>query len=255
MLRTRVKGKSWKRRIVLMESNLAPAAELAAKRSLRFSDESPEYARAREALLAEEIEVRRRLSQLAAKNRALPQGPVIAGDFRFLDMNGAEVGLHEMFGAHNTLVLYHWMYGPDRERPCPMCTNLLGPLDGNAADIAQRVALAVVGRSKVERQIAFGIERGWRHLPFYQAVGDDFSLAIGGLDPKNGWEMPVLLVLVRDGDAVRLHWMGETTLDMADPGEDPRGAVDLAPLWNVLDLTPAGRAPDWYPKLDYTLAG
>jgi predicted dithiol-disulfide oxidoreductase (DUF899 family) len=148
-------------------------------------------------------------------------------------------------------VVYHWMYGPDRARPCPMCTNLLGPLDGNAADIAQRTALAVVGRSPVERQIAFAIERGWRDLTFYQAVGDAFSLAIGGLDPDKGWEMPALMVLVRDGDAVRLHWMGEMTNEMADPGEDPRGAVDLAPLWNVLDLTPAGRDPQWYPKLDY----
>jgi predicted dithiol-disulfide oxidoreductase (DUF899 family) len=26
---------------------------------------------------------------------------------------------------------------------------------------------------------------------------------------------------------------------------------DLAPLWSYLDLTPEGRAPDWYPKLDY----
>ena len=40
---------------------------------------------------------------------------------------------------------------------------------------------------------------------------------------------------------------GET----ADPGQDPRGAPDLSPLWNVLDMTPEGRAPDWYPKLDY----
>jgi predicted dithiol-disulfide oxidoreductase (DUF899 family) len=234
-----------------MDSNLAPARELAAKRRPRFAGESAEYTKAREALLAEEIEVRRQLGRLAVQNRALPAGPPIAQDFRFIDMNGAEVDLGEMFGAHDTPVIYHWMYGPDRVRPCPMCTNLLGPLAGNAADIAQRTALAVVGRSPVERQIAFAIERGWRNLAFYQAVGDAFSLAIGGLDPDKGWEMPALLVLVKDGDTIRLHWMGEMTGEMADPGEDPRGAVDLAPLWNVLDLTPGGRDPQWYPKLDY----
>jgi predicted dithiol-disulfide oxidoreductase (DUF899 family) len=38
---------------------------------------------------------------------------------------------------------------------------------------------------------------------------------------------------------------------MADPGQDPRGAPDMAPLWNILDLTPAGRGTDWYPKLSY----
>ena len=36
-----------------------------------------------------------------------------------------------------------------------MCTNLLGALNGNAADIKQRVALKVLGRSSVERQFTF----------------------------------------------------------------------------------------------------
>jgi predicted dithiol-disulfide oxidoreductase (DUF899 family) len=38
---------------------------------------------------------------------------------------------------------------------------------------------------------------------------------------------------------------------MTDPGQDPRGAPDLDPLWLMLDLTPEGRGTDWYPKLDY----
>jgi predicted dithiol-disulfide oxidoreductase (DUF899 family) len=239
-----------------MSSNLTAAPELAARRRPRFASESADYARAREALLAEEIEVRRHIGRLAAQLRRLPPGPAIEDDFRFIDATGAEIGLADMFGGHDTLVLYHWMYGPDRERPCPMCTNLLGPLDGNAADIEQRAALAVVGRSSVERQLAFAQERGWRHLRFFQAKGDDFSLKIGGLDREKGWEMPALMVLVRAGAGagavVRLHWMGEMTQEMADPGEDARGAIDLAPLWNVLDLTPAGRAADWYPKLSYS---
>ena len=41
------------------------------------------------------------------------------------------------------------------------------------------------------------------------------------------------------------------TSAMADPGQDPRGAPDIAALWNILDLTPAGRPADWYPKLSY----
>jgi predicted dithiol-disulfide oxidoreductase (DUF899 family) len=38
---------------------------------------------------------------------------------------------------------------------------------------------------------------------------------------------------------------------MADPGQDPRGAPDIMPLWTVLDMTPGGRGTDWYPKLEY----
>lgn len=234
-----------------MADRLVPAKELAAKREPRFSKEGSAYAKAREALLAEEIEVRRHLGRLARQNRELPEGPEMPDSWKFVGMNGGEVGLAEMFGQHDTLVLYHWMYGPERNRPCPMCTNLLGPLAANAADLRQRAALAVVSRSRVERMVAFGVERGWRDLPFYQALGDDFSVAIGGFDPEKHGEMPVLMVLRRKEGKARLHWMGETTMAMADPGEDPRGAVDLSPLWNVLDLTPAGRDPKWYPRLSY----
>ena len=156
----------------------------------------------------------------------------------------------DLFGDKNTLVTYFWMYGPQRQRPCPMCTNWLGAVNGNAADIKQRVALKILGRSEVERQYAFAQQRGWRDLNFVQTVGDDYAKDLGVLTPQ-GDEYPALVVYRRDGVDVRVFWWGGMTGEMADPGQDPRGAPDLAPLWNVLDLTPEGRGTDWYPKLQY----
>lgn len=49
----------------------------------------------------------------------------------------------------------------------------------------------------------------------------------------------------------RLFWASEMTRAMADPGQDPRDAPDIASLWSILDLTPEGRGTDWYPKLRY----
>ncbi len=170
-------------------------------------------------------------------------------------MNGDEVGLADLFGEHDTLITYFWMYGPDRDRPCPMCTNLLGPLDANAKDLMQRVSLAVLGRSTVERQLAFAQERGWRALKFLQTVGDAYAIDFGGLDPKSGFEWPVLAVFKKSGTGkgakVRLFWKGEMTGEMADSGKDPRGGPDFSPLWTALDLTPEGRGDKWYPKLEY----
>ena len=226
------------------------AATLAAKRQPR-SGESAEYSAARTDLLADEIELQRRIDALAAKRAALPSGPVVEQDYRFRDMNGEVVTLAELFGAHDTLVTYFWMYGPQRERPCPMCTNLLGPLDANAPDIEQRAALVIIGRSPVERQLAFARERGWQHLKFVQCDGDTYPLDFGGWFPDKGWEFPIMAVFRKDGDQVRLFWKGEMTGEMADEGKDPRGGVDLAPMWNVLDMTPEGRGTDWYPKLSY----
>jgi len=36
----------------------------------------------------------------------------------------------------------------------------------------------------------------------------------------------------------------------ADPGQAPRGAPDLMPIWTILDVTPQGCGTDCYPKLD-----
>ena len=153
-------------------------------------------------------------------------------------------------GAHDTLIVYFWMYGPQRERPCPMCTNWLGSVNGNAPDIEQRAALRVLGRSPVERQIAFAEERGWKNLTFAQTVGDDWARDLGLLNDDDS-ENPGLWVFKRDGEQVRLFWSSAQTLDTADAGQDPRDAPDIASLWSVLDLTPEGRPADWYPKLSY----
>jgi len=233
-----------------MTPPLKPAADLAAKAKTPFPGASPDYERARKALLAEEIEFRRHMTRLAEQRRALPPGPVIRKNYRFKDEQGFEVGLRDLFGDKDTLVTYFWMYGPQRERPCPMCTNWLGAVNGNAADIKQRVALKILGRSGVERQYAFAQQRGWRDLNFVQTIGDDYANDLG-LIAAGGSESPALVVFKRDGDEVRLFWASEMTRDMADPGQDPRDAPDIASLWSVLDLTPGGRGTDWYPKLQY----
>jgi len=229
---------------------LVPAADLAPKARTPFPGESDAYRAARQALLAEEIEFRRHMTRLAGQRQALPDGPVIDKPYRFRDANGADLSLVDLFGEMDTLVTYFWMFGPQRERPCPMCTNWLGAVNGNAADIKQRVALKILGRSPVERQIAFAQERGWRDLDFVQTLGDDYAGDLGLLNADGG-ENPALVVFKRRGDEVRLFWASEMTIEMADPGQDPRDAPDIASLWSVLDLTPEGRGTDWYPKLNY----
>jgi predicted dithiol-disulfide oxidoreductase (DUF899 family) len=227
---------------------LTPAAELAFKASKPYPGDSPQYRKARTALLAEEIELRRHIERVAALRRGLPPGGE-ARDYWFTDEQDRELGLPDLFGRHDTLITYFWMYGPERERPCPMCTSFLGSLDATARDLEQRVAVAVIGRSPVARQLAFARERRWRNLHFH-ATGDDFPRDYRGLAP-DGSEWPMLDVWVRQGRSVRHFWGGEMTAQTADPGQDPRGAPDPAPLWTLLDLTPGGRGSDWRPSLEY----
>lgn len=231
-------------------SALPSATALAARNTTRFPNESAEYRAARNALLAEEIELRRHIERVAAQRRALPLGGEITADYRFMGENGP-AGLADLFGDKDTLVAYSWMFGPERERPCPMCTNLLNGWAGVAADIRQRVALAVVGRSPIERQLAFKAERGWTDLLLYADLDDAFSRDFHATDADGKADNPGFNVFTRRDGKIRHFYSGEMGGETADPGQDPRGAPDMSPLWTVLDTTPDGRGTDWYPKLSY----
>jgi predicted dithiol-disulfide oxidoreductase (DUF899 family) len=232
-----------------MPNKLVPAAELAQRGPVRFPNESSDYRTARTALLAEEIELRRHLERVAAQRRALPPGGEVRGDYRFEGERGL-LTFADLFGDQQTLVVYSYMFGPQRQRPCPMCTNLLDAIEGNAADIQQRIALAVIARSPIERLLAWKQERGWKHLHLFSDLNGIYSRDYHGVLP-DGMEVPSYNVFTRRDGTIRHFWSGEMTGDSADPGQDPRGAPDLAPLWNVLDTTPEGRGTDWYPKLNY----
>jgi predicted dithiol-disulfide oxidoreductase (DUF899 family) len=226
---------------------LIPAADLARRNKAHFPNESEEYRRARNALLAEEIELRRHIERVAEQRRALPQGGEVTRDYRFEGENGP-ASFGDLFGSKQTLVVYSYMYGPQRERPCPMCTSLLSAWDGEARDVEQRVALAVVARSPIERLTQFKKERRWHGLRLYSDVSGDYTRDYVSAEDADAAGFNVFTR--RDG-TIRHFWSEEMGFETADPGQDPRGAPDLMPIWTIFDATPEGRGTDWYPKLEY----
>src|ERR1700744_96959 len=230
-------------------STLKPAAELARASGIRFPNESAEYRRARETLLAEEIELRRHIERVAEQRRALPPGGEVTNNYAFEGEQGL-ASFADLFGGKDTLVVYSYVFGPQRERPCPMCTSLLSAWDGEVPDIQQRVALAVVARSPIARLVAFKRERGWHHLPLFCDLSGEFSRDYHALT-KDGGDDAAFNVFTRRRSIIRHFWGGEMNGASSDPGQDPRGAPDLMPIWTILDVTPQGRGTDWYPKLNY----
>lgn len=230
------------------DRTLVPARELA-QHGLDYPNESAEYRRARTALLAEEIELRRHIERVAAQRRALPLGGEIREDYLFEGENGP-ARLSDMFGEHQSLIVYNYMFGPQRERPCPMCTSLLSALDGEAPDIEQRVGLAIVAKSPIERLIAFKTVRGWRNLKLYSSAGNAFNRDYFAETPTSPDDAAYNVFTRRNGK-IHHFWGAEMTGETADPGQDPRGAPDLMPIWTLLDTIPEGRGRDWYPKLEY----
>ncbi len=224
-----------------------PAAELAAKNKAHLPNESPAYRHARNALLAEEIELRRHIERVAALRRTLPSGGVVPEDYAFDGPTGP-TRLSQLFGDKDTLVVYSMMFGPQRERACPMCTAMLTSWNGAARNLRERVALAVTARSPIERLLDYKQERGWQNLPLYSDTKGDYTRAYVSAEDA---DVPAITVFTRSDGTIRHFWSAEMSGEMADPGQDPRGAPDVDPLWTILDLTPAGRGATWYPKLEY----
>jgi len=229
------------------------AAELARRTSRHFPGESKAYREARLALLAEEIELRRHIERVASQRRALPPGGVVPEDYVFQGPHGP-ASLTDMFGRHDTLVTYNWMFGPHRERPCPMCTSLLSAFDGEMPDILQRVAFAVIARSPISRMMAFARERGWHNLQLYSSQGNRFNQDYAAEAPDTNEDHGAFNVFHSEGAVIRHFWGDEMGTETADPDQDPRSAPDPMPIWNILDMTPGGRGKNWRPSLSYPAA-
>ena len=215
----------------------------------RFPNETPEYRRARDALLIEEIALRRHAEAVAARRRALPPGGAVREDYLFQGESGA-VRLSELFGRHRSLITYHYMFGPERERPCPSCTSLLSGIDGILPDLIQRVAFVAIARSPIERLLAFRKERGWRHLQLVSDGANSFAKDYFGRIGDD--DVPIINVFRREGDVIRHFWGNEMGATPSDHGQDSRDNDNMWPLWTLLDDTPEGRDTDWYPKLTYS---
>lgn len=228
---------------------LTPAAELTATNPMRHPNESEQYRAARQELLVEEIELRRQVERVASLRRLLPPGGEVPDDYRFVAEDGSSVSLHELFGDHNTLVIYSYMFGPEREAPCPMCTSYMGGFDHKINDIRQRVAIAFTARAPIERLVGAKRSRGWTDLPVYSDQSGDYTRAYVAADDGDA---PGYNVFTRTDGVVRHFWSEEMSGEMADPGQDPRSAVEMDPLWLLLDTTPEGRGTDWHPQLTYS---
>ena len=164
---------------------------------------------------------------------------------------GACVRLSELFRpGKDTLVVYSFMYGPNMEKACPMCTCMLDGLDGNAPHAAQRINLAVVAKSRIERIQEYGRGRGWRNLRLLSSAGNSYNLDYRG-ETADGKQFPSLNVFVKRGDRIYHVYNTELAFAPKEKGQHPRHVDAIWPLWNLFDFTPEGRGTDWYPQLEY----
>lgn len=222
--------------------------------TVRFPNESAAYRAARDELLTAEAELRAQTERVAALRRQLPTGGA-ATDYAFTELVGGDertVRLSELFGAHDTLFLYAFMYSPRMPEPCPLCTSFLDGLNAQAGHLTQNIAVAVAARSPIGRIRAFTDGRGWSALRLLSSAENTFHRDYHG-ETESGAQLPMANVFVRTDSGIHHTWGSELLYAGADQeGHDARHIDILWPLWNVLDLTPGGRGASWYPQLSYS---
>jgi predicted dithiol-disulfide oxidoreductase (DUF899 family) len=199
-------------------------------------------------LLESERRLRVEMEAVAAERRALPLGGIVSDyEFSGVSADGAVTRLHlaDLFGCPDgeTARL------PLHEGPCPSCTALLDQFDGMARHPEQRVSLAIVPRAPIEQLLTFAGERGWRYLRLLSAAGSSYSRDYGGEVP--GGLRPMLNVFERRQGEIRHFWGSELMWAPPEPGQEYRHVGTLEPLWNLFDLTRAGRGDDWDEQLTY----
>ncbi|MET7900723.1 DUF899 family protein [Streptomyces sp. NPDC005355] len=225
-------------------------------RVTNLGNESAEYTAAREELSQAEADLVRRREHVAELKRGLPEGPIVE-DYLFHegptelaagDTPVREVRLSELFtGPGRPLMLYHFMFGKEQDRPCPGCTMSIDGFNGVAHHLAGTVDFAVVAAADLPTLRAHARERDWSGLRLLSAAPSNFKYDLGS-ENSAGDQDATLSVFTRDeGGAVRHFY--STRVRMAD-GDNQQATDLLSPIWHLLDLAPQGRG-EWYPRRSY----
>ncbi len=201
---------------------------------------------ARRALLAKEKEFLKLRDQLSQARRDLPWERVET-DYVFEGAAGRET-LASLFGKHNQLLVYHFMFAPDWEVGCKSCSFWADNFDGVTAHLAQRdVALAAISRAPYAKLKAFALRMGWQFKWVSSADSDfnyDYRVSFRPEDVEAGraqyneapyagsmTDLPGLSAFFKDADGGLFH-----TYSTYGRGLDPINSA-----YQLLDLVPKGR--------------
>lgn len=226
-----------------------------------FPGETDEYRQARNELLTAEMALRRQEEAVARQRRALPPGGCPPEDYTFTEWDAATCGprpvrLSELFApGTRTLLIYSFMFKPDSSgRPlraaCPLCTSMLDGLDGELPHITQQISCAAATKAPIELFRAHAHTRGWRNARLLSSANTSYHRDYLA-EASDADQRPMATVFTRQDGAIRHFWSSEMLLAPMEPGQAPRHVDFMWPLWAVLDRTPDGRDPDWYPALAY----
>jgi len=207
---------------------------------------------ARKALLEEEKAHSRAGDALAAKRRALPWVKVET-DYVFETEDGPK-SLADLFGGRSQLIVQHFMFGPDWDAGCMICSFWADGYEPMLTHLQNRdIAFTAVSRAPLEKLLAYRQRMGWT-FPWASAHGNSFNedygvsateaeIAAGEMTynsrkgPFHAPELHGTSVFARDDSGAVYHTYSTYG----------RGLDRMNGLYGFIDLTPKGRDEDSLP--------
>ncbi len=210
---------------------------------------------ARAALLVREKELTRMSDALARERLQLPWVPVEKA-YVFQTADGQK-RLDELFDGRSQLVVYNFMFGPDYEAGCPVCSSIADSFNGVIPHLEARdVTMICISQAPIEKLVRFRDRMGWS-FTWASSAESDFNSDFGHSVPRadvservgqlpsfvstfasaTGTDVagyvaqrPGLTVFTRADDHVYLSYTGTS-----------RGLEVVMNYYGILDRVPRGR--------------
>jgi len=138
-----------------------------------------EWQAARDELLRREKEHTRMADELARQRRELPW-VAVEKDYRF-DTHDGTKSLAELFDGRSQLLIYHFMFGPEYDAGCPVCSSIADNLDANLPHLRARdVTMICSSRASLDKLHGYKQRMGWS-FDWVSTVGPEFHRDLGFL--------------------------------------------------------------------------
>jgi predicted dithiol-disulfide oxidoreductase (DUF899 family) len=215
-----------------------------------------EFDAARVELLAREKELTHMSDELARRRRELPWVR-IEKQYTFQTADGPKT-LGELFDGRSQLVVYHFMFGPEWEAGCPVCSSIADSFDGVVAHLAARdVTMICISRAAIDKLVAFRERMGWS-FSWASSFQTDFNWDFGHSSTReqvSEWadQVPPLVsnfATATANDVVGYLTEGPGLTVFACEGRDvyltylttARGLEVVMGYYGIFDRVPNGRA-------------
>jgi len=215
-----------------------------------------EWLQARREHLAKEKEFTRLRDELAEQRRSLPWVKV-ENNYQFESTAGPRE-LSDLFGESSQLIVQHFMFGPDWQEGCPMCSFWADNFSGATAHLAHRdISFVAVSRGPLEAIQAYKKRMGW-DFDWVSSLGNDFNFDYNVSFTEAEMANGQVYYNYRDTTFPSSEGPGVSVFCRNDDGEVfhtyscySRGLDMLNGAYHYIDLTPKGRDEQ---SLPYSMA-